>query len=121
MLLKHEFPEIICYGYGTPASVVDARTSVEIASYVTSIVLGNDLVSRLNFLSLCKLRNDILDAIARAKVNKMVIMRAILMTGLSPEDVMYPRGEEPESTFKVAVTKFKVIIIIIIIVTIDCH
>ena len=79
---------------------------MEISSFVTSIVLGNDLVSRLNFPSLCRLRNDVLDAISRARVNKMFVLRAIFKD-LEPNDLMYPRGEEPDSEFKRSVEKFK--------------
>jgi hypothetical protein len=74
---------------------------------VTSFILGNDLVCRLNFISLCRLRNDVLDAISRARVNKMFVLRAIFKD-LEPSDLMYPRGEEPESEFKRSVDRFKV-------------
>lgn len=70
------------------------------------MVLGNDLVCRLNFRSLCKLRNDVLDAISRARVNKMMIMQAIFKE-FSAEDLMYPPGQEPDSPFKRGIEKFK--------------
>lgn len=79
---------------------------IEVSSFVTSVVLGNDLVSRLNFPALCRLRNDVLDAISRARVNKMFVLRAIFKD-LEPSDLMYVRGEEPDSEFKQSVSKFK--------------
>jgi hypothetical protein len=60
----------------------------------------------MNFPSLCRLRNDVLEAISRARVNKMFVLRAIFKD-LEPSDLMYPRGEEPESEFKRSVQKFK--------------
>lgn len=78
----------------------------DFSSFVTTVVLGNDLVCRLNFRSLCKLRNDVLDAISRARVNKMMIMQAIFKE-FNSEDLMYPVGQEPDSPFKRGIEKFK--------------
>lgn len=70
------------------------------------MVLGNDLVPRLNFRSLCRLRNDVLDAISRARVNKMMIMQAIFKE-FDAQDLMYPPGQEPDSPFKRSIGRFK--------------
>jgi hypothetical protein len=77
---------------------------------MTSIVLGDDMISRLNFRSLCGLRQEILEAISRAKVPKVQILRSIVMSaGIQVDELMYPRGEEPNSSFKQAVHQFEVI------------
>lgn len=80
----------------------------DVSNFVTSVVMGNDLVSRLNYHSVSKLRNDVLDAISRARVNKMFIMQAIFKE-FHPNDLMFPSGKEPESQFKKEISKFKVI------------
>lgn len=79
---------------------------VEVKPFVTSVILGNDIVSRLSFRSICILRNQILEAIARAKVNKMYNMSG-LWQELDAEELMHPKGEEPNSSFKEAYIKFK--------------
>lgn len=107
-MLRNEYPEVKCFAYGVPGSVVDETTSKEMSSYVTSIILGNDLVCRLNFHSLVKLRNDVLDAISRAKVNKMVIMRTIFLKDIRPDDLMFEEGQEPDTPFKASLEVFKV-------------
>eukprot|EP01042_Synura_sphagnicola_P007128 gene7128-9128_t len=107
LMLRHEYPEVKCFAYGVPGSVVDETTSLEMSSYVTSIILGNDLVCRLNFHSLVKLRNDVLDAICRAKVNKMVIMRTIFLKDIRPDDLMFEEGKEPDTPFKASLEVFK--------------
>lgn len=81
--------------------------ALEVAPFTTSIVLGNDLVCRLNYHALFRLRNNILDSIARARVNKMVILKAVFRD-VDPLDLLYPPGQEPESEFKQSVEKFKV-------------
>lgn len=70
--------------------------------------MGNDLVCRLSFRTLCRLRNDVLDAISRARVNKMMIMQA-LFKELDSADLMYPAGQEPDSPFKRSIAEFKVL------------
>lgn len=110
-LLKAKFPNIKCYSFGTPASVLDEASSREVAPFVSSIVWGNDLVCRLSFHSLCHLRNDVLDTISRAKVNKMVIMRSIFKD-YRPEDLLFNPGQEPDSEFKTSVKKFRVRLVI---------
>jgi hypothetical protein len=73
---------------------------------VTTVVVGNDLVCRLSFRTLCKLRNDVLDAISRARVNKMMIMQAIFKE-LDAADLMHPAGQEPDTPFKRSIAEFK--------------
>jgi len=109
MILKPTYPSLHCYAFGTPGSVLDKRSCAEVASFVTTVVMGNDLVCRLSFPSLCKLRNDVLDAISRARVNKMMIMQAIFKE-LDSADLMYPPGEEPDTPFKQNIAKFKQLI-----------
>lgn len=71
------------------------------------MVINNDLVCRLSLPKLCKLRNDVLDAISRAKVNKMLIMQAIFRD-FDLDDLMYAKGEEPDTAFKKSINDFKV-------------
>lgn len=70
------------------------------------MVLGNDLVSRLNVPAIVQLRNEVLDAIARAKVSKMLIMQA-LFRDFEVGDLMHPKGREPDSQFKANIAKFQ--------------
>ena len=107
ILLRKSFPSLHCYAFGTPGSVLDKRSCKEFSTFITSIVMGNDLVPRLGFRSLCRLRNDVLDAISRARVNKMLIMQAIFKY-FNSEDLMYPPGQEPDTPFKRSINDFKV-------------
>ncbi|RYY87154.1 hypothetical protein EON63_04500 [archaeon] len=82
-------------------------TCPDVREYVKSVVLGNDIVSRLSLASMSQLRNSVLDMICRAKVNKMVILTAVCRD-LKAEDVLYAEQEVPRSEFKEAVDQFKV-------------
>ena len=53
------------------------------------------------------MRKDILDAISRAKVNKMVIMQAMFKEYVAQvDDLMHVRGTEPDSEFAKSVREF---------------
>jgi hypothetical protein len=58
-------------------SIIYVYRLVDFSSFLTSVVIQNDMVSRLSLPKLCKLRHDVLEAISRAKVNKMLIMQAL--------------------------------------------
>jgi len=105
LLLHRQYPRLKCYAYGTPASVFDHRTAVDCSSFVTTVVLGSDMISRLNVHSLAKLREEVLDSIGRCKVNKMIIMQAIFRD-FDVRNFMYEKGEEPASEFKNNVMRF---------------
>lgn len=106
MLLRPAYPRVRCYSYGTPGSILDRKSCEDVREYCISVVLSNDLVCRLGVVTLNKLRNDVLDAISRAKVNKMHIMQAIFKD-FKTEDLMYARGEEPDTPFRRSIAKFK--------------
>jgi sn1-specific diacylglycerol lipase len=78
MLMRKQYPHLRCYTYGTPGSVVDRRTAHDMKAYVTSVVLADDLISRMSYHSLMSLQIAILDCLARACVNKMKIFQSIL-------------------------------------------
>ena len=105
LLLKPIFPHLKCVTFGTPNSVFDRDTALGTTSFVTSIVLDNDIICRTSALSLAKLRNDVLDSISRAKVSKMMIMQA-LFKDFDPDLLLYPRGKAPASDFLTNVSEF---------------
>jgi len=86
MSLRSRYPTVRCIGMGMPSAVVDARTAEDAKAFTRCIIQGSDLVSRLSMQALAKMRAQVLDAIARARANKFVIMQAFL------------RGDADEST-----------------------
>jgi hypothetical protein len=121
LLLHPKYPQLTCYGYGVPGSVLDYDTACSMSSYTTSIVLGSDMICRLSFFSLSKLRDEVLDCICRSKVNKSKIIQSMFMKfesselmsqtrhGHRIEEFLYSPGEEPESEFRTSVNNFKVL------------
>jgi hypothetical protein len=107
-----------------PGSVLDAATATECATYVTSVVLGYDLVCRLSFSTLVKFREQVgrvqkyciivysfvthfkvLDCICRARVNKMIIMQAIFREGHA-SSYLYRPEQEPPNPLRTSIREF---------------
>jgi predicted lipase len=109
ILLQHDFPDIQCFAFGTPGAVTDVRTAQETRGFITSIILGNDMVCRMSFRSICQLRDSVLDCICRAKKSKTAILRSAI-NNLQKEDLLYEPGEEPPSELKDVLLRFKVAI-----------
>lgn len=80
LLYKSEYPNLHCYTYGIPGSVVDRKTADDMIPYVTNVILDNDMISRISFQSLLYLKTSILDSIIRACANKMEIFQSALIS-----------------------------------------
>lgn len=101
MLMKPAHPTLQCFAYGSPGSVLDENTSREVAPYVTSVVLGKDLVGSLSVKNLSDLREQVLDSIARCKVNKMTVLRALFEDKTEEVDkFLHPPGTKVGSEFE---------------------
>jgi hypothetical protein len=105
LLLRVRYPFLVCYGYGTPGSLCDASMCRESASWMTSVVLDDDLIARLGVGSLNHLRDQVLDCIVRSKVNKTYIMQT-LFKDFPASQFLYSPQDTPPSTFKDAVATF---------------
>eukprot|EP00605_Chrysophyceae_sp_TOSAG23-4_P002072 GSChrysophyteH1.ASY1.ANO1.2293.1 assembled CDS len=105
-LLRPKYPALTCVAFAPPAVVLDQATSVECKSWMTSVVLGDDCISRLNFFSLGHMRERVLDALVRSKVNKMKIFTTSFKN-FDENDFLYAPGEEPESSMKKSIEAFK--------------
>lgn len=98
-LLRDAYPQVQCFSFGTPASCVDEAAALASRSFVTSMVLGSDIVGRLSLRSLALLREQILDAISRAKVNKMEIIQS-LFKEYHVQDLLYDKQAAPDTLFR---------------------
>lgn len=110
MLLRSEYPTLHCFGYGAPGSTMDAATAHEAKSYITSVVLGDDMVGCLSFHSLSELREQVLDCIVRSRCSKMSILQSAMFKECSEgvlAELLHPPGQEPASSFRAMFLKYK--------------
>ena len=105
LFLRKAYPDVRCYAFGCPGATVDEVTAREVESFVTTVVLGSDVVPRMSFRGLADLREQVLDGIARAKVNKAHIMQSIFRE-VDVDAFLYPPGLEPRSRFRCMVQTF---------------
>nr|pir hypothetical protein F42G9.6 - Caenorhabditis elegans [Caenorhabditis elegans] len=90
MLLKQEYPSVICYAFAPPGCVISEFGQDEMEKYVMSVVSGDDIVSRMSFQSLHRLRERVFQellACQRAKYE-------ILIRGVYQLFFKYPWGDE---------------------------
>ena len=106
-MLRPRYPLVKCVAFAPPASVFDQATAVECKEWMTSVVLGDDCVPRLNMFSLIHMRDRVLDTLVRAKVSKARIFRTHYKDFVE-DDFLFKAGEEPDSPLKRSVDAFKV-------------
>jgi sn1-specific diacylglycerol lipase len=102
LLLRHEFPQVEGIVYACPASIFDAITADECIPFITAVGIDNDWVCMTSWEGVSELRAEVLDAISRARTNKMKCLRSVLKdySDSRPDALMYPKGSAPDSKFK---------------------
>ncbi|CAI5445450.1 unnamed protein product [Caenorhabditis angaria] len=100
MLLKQEYPTIRCYAFAPPGCVISEFGQDEMEKYVMSVVAGDDIVSRMSFQTLHKLRQSIFTELVACKRAKYkILIRGVYqlffeypwqdegLSGVSPADM----------------------------------
>ena len=105
LFLRQAHPDVQCFGFGMPGAVVDDTTARECSSFVTAVILGSDMVPRMTFPAMSALREQVLDAISRARVNKAHIMQTIFRD-FEVDAFLHRPGQEPPSKFRTMTQKF---------------
>jgi len=70
LLLKQQYPDVRCYAFSPPGCVISKHGLQEMENHVLSVIVGDDLVPRVSYQSMCKLKNKIdreLHSTSRAK------------------------------------------------------
>lgn len=76
-MLKSQYASVRCLAFSPPGCVFSRRLAESCKEYITSYVLGDDVVPRLGLTSMENLRHEVLSLIARIKVPKYVILRPL--------------------------------------------
>ena len=105
VMLRRQFPSLYCLCFSPPGCVFTSGIAAESKKFCCSFVLHDDLVPRLSFDSLVRLRNELVELIARIKVPKHCVFSTKLkpsteqtIIGL-PERLLHPRSNIPRSDF----------------------
>ena len=111
LMLSSKFPSLRCLAFSPPGSLTSLSMSRRMSSFTTSYVLNADLVPRLSFLSMEKMRGDVLRLICRIKVSKIRVLKtAVALNGKNRsqiiDDLLYEEEEVPDTDFKRRLERF---------------
>jgi sn1-specific diacylglycerol lipase len=86
LCLKAMYPELVCYAYSPPGGMLTLPLALETKEYITTCVVGDDMVSRLGLRSIFALREKMFAMVPRMKsVNKSSMLWSILMGSDVPQ------------------------------------
>ena len=103
MMLRPEYPSVHAFCFSPPGCVFSQGVEQE---YVTSFVLGTDIVPRLSLSSVHHLRDTILDTIARMNVPKHCVYKAPGSERIQPNAITKPSDETIHSEFQQRLDRF---------------
>ncbi|EJW79300.1 lipase [Wuchereria bancrofti] len=85
LLLKQSFSPIRCFAYSPPGCVISENGLKETQKFVFSVYIGDDIVPRLSFQTLCKLKYDVIMSLACSNLPKYkVLLRGFYRLCFSP-------------------------------------
>ena len=74
MMLREEYPDLHCYCYSPTGSLLGAEGNAYTQQFVTSVTLGQDLVTRLSVPTAHKLKVDVIHAMETCRKPKYRIL-----------------------------------------------
>jgi hypothetical protein len=74
LLLRPQFPNLHCYAYSPPGGLLSLDAAQQTRDYVTSVVLGDDIVPRLGIRTMEQLRDHALELLMHSPSNKSSIL-----------------------------------------------
>ncbi|XP_070190358.1 diacylglycerol lipase-alpha-like isoform X2 [Littorina saxatilis] len=74
ILLKEQYPTLHCYAFSPPGGLLTLPCVEETKSYITSVVVGKDIVPRIGLPQLEMLRTDIINLIKSSQKSKWNII-----------------------------------------------
>ena len=74
ILLKQEFPDLVCFAYAPPGGLLSAPALEYTKEFIISVVLGKDVIPRLGLHQMETLRFDLINAIKQCSEPKWKII-----------------------------------------------
>lgn len=78
ILLHENYPSLHCYAYAPPGGLLSATCVEDTKSFITSVVVGKDVVTRMGLYQMESLRQDVLDLIKKSSTPKWQIIGTIM-------------------------------------------
>jgi hypothetical protein len=77
LMLLPFYPDLHCFAFAPPGAIVSPGLAALMENWVTTLVVGKDMVPRLSLPSLQNLMTEIVDYTSRCKVNKVSLCTAL--------------------------------------------
>lgn len=91
MMLRPRYPQLHCYAYSSPGCVLSKELADDTVSFVTTCVIGKDLVAVASLESIHELRNNVIDMILRSKLSKHQILQQVISWRSTKELLFTPQ------------------------------
>lgn len=99
-MLRSKYPDLKCLCFSPPGCTLSKNMADSCKEYLTTYVLDDDIIPRLSLQSLERLRDDVLEMIARVKVTKREAIFARRSYSAETNGALLHRQESiPQSTF----------------------
>ncbi|XP_037938608.1 diacylglycerol lipase-alpha isoform X2 [Teleopsis dalmanni] len=85
ILMKPDYPSLQCFSYSPPGGLLSMPAVEYSKSFITSVVLGKDLVPRIGLYQMEALRADLINAIQRSIDPKWKTISCVICCGCGPE------------------------------------
>ncbi|XP_076278815.1 inactivation no afterpotential E isoform X1 [Lasioglossum baleicum] len=66
ILLKQDYPDLVCFSFGPPGGLLSMPAQQYTQEFITSVVVGKDVVPRIGLRQMESLRADLINAIKRS-------------------------------------------------------
>jgi len=66
ILLKQDYPDLMCFSFGPPGGLLSMPAQQYTQEFITSVVVGKDVVPRIGLRQMESLRADLINAIKRS-------------------------------------------------------
>jgi sn1-specific diacylglycerol lipase len=70
IMLRNRYPDLTCYAYSPPGGLLSLEAAEYSRTFITSVVLGKDVVPRLGLHQMESLRFDLINAIQTCSLSK---------------------------------------------------
>lgn len=74
ILLKQDYPDLVCFSFAPPGGLLSMPAQQYSQEFITSVVVGKDVVPRIGLRQMESLRADLINAIKRSVDPKVRIL-----------------------------------------------
>ncbi|XP_074647959.1 diacylglycerol lipase-alpha-like [Tubulanus polymorphus] len=81
ILLRQDYPSLQCYAYSPPGGLLSMQAVEETKSFITSVVVGKDIIPRIGLSQMEALRSDLINVIKKSTHPKWKIIFGSVVCG----------------------------------------